>query len=588
MVASKKTEILGTKSLNQCDSIRLYNTETFENPSIVSGFGLSESEVVLLRSIPDATKVIEINTILSRFTEYDVIKPSKDLIFTFNNNIPGLLNGQGFDTIIFLFMGEVLGYMSLLNPVGKIVSQNGETYDLKRSYTVNTIYLTLTSDGNGILVNKDLISLLNELIPIAETTGRDLRGEENYNFATVKDIEGSVNRHSNYTIHTEEFLSGRDIFTDTTIASNLGVNGELTMYKLGIKRNLILDNVYSSFEHHQIGYYKGDPSLYIWNDDGRYSIFSLTKLLGEYFDDSNTRPLSYTINNEISKSETFQVPYLLMGQVRPTIVGFAGKYLICRLSGKQYLLDIDRQSGEDPYNPLYEKNKGWIKWKDPDTGTMIPITDFLVDRTDPYCKIILPEKDTWEWTHWTDVVESVKSLSDTYSDSSVGVVGYNKSFTAKYGQWHVTEDMITKTYSGMTRSLVMAIEENDPFVLNDRALITWSEGVDSDGCNTITYTLYNNDGYYMTQRCYDNGASSSDGESYGENYIVYPSNSTKSVTFRVSSTNDVAASSPLDIQNSFFAGYRRGSLPITMDGFKVIGALAGLVFYRIGNTINYL
>ena len=97
MVASKKTEILGTKSLNQCDSIRLYNTETFKNPSIVSGFGLSESDVELLCSTPDATKVVEINTILSRFTEYDALEPDENLVFTFNNNVPGLLNGQGFE-----------------------------------------------------------------------------------------------------------------------------------------------------------------------------------------------------------------------------------------------------------------------------------------------------------------------------------------------------------------------------------------------------------------------------------------------------------------------------------------------------------
>ena len=589
MVASKKTEILGTKSLNQCDSIRLYNTETFKNPSIVSGFGLSESDVELLCSTPDATKVVEINTILSRFTEYDALKPDENLVFTFNNNVPGLLNGQGFDTIIFLFMGEILGYICLLNPVGRIVNQSGaSTYDLKRTYSVNTIYLTLTSDGNGILVDKDMISLLNDLIPIAETTGRDLRGEENYDFATVKDIEGSIDRSSNYTIHLEEFLSGRDIFTDTTISTNLDTPGEINIYKLGIRRNLTLDSVYSSFEHHQIGYYKGDPSIYIWNDDGEYSIFSLTKFLGEYFDDDNTRPLSYTVNSEISKSEIFQVPYLYEGQQRPTISGFAGKYLICKLSGKQYLLDIDRQSGEDPYNHLYEKNKGWIKWKDPDTGKSYPVTDFSVDRTDPYCRVSLPEKDTWAWTRWTDVIEDVKSLSDTYSDSSVGVVGYNKIFTARYGQWHVTEDQIAKTYSGMTRSVVFAIEENDPFILNDKALIAWSKGTDSEGCDTITYTLYNNDGYYMTQKCYDNGSSLSDGESYGDRYTIYPSNSHKTVTFRVSSNHGTDASSPLEVQNSFFAGYRRGSLPITMDGFRIIGALAGLVFYRIGNTINYL
>ena len=124
-----------------------------------------------------------------------------------------------------------------------------------------------------------MISLLNNLIPIAETTGRDLRGEENYDFATVKDIEGSVDRSSNYTIHLEEFLSGRDIFTDTTISTNFDTPGEINIYKLGIKRNLTLDSVYSSFEHHQIGYYKGDPSIYIWNDDGEYSIFSLTSSL---------------------------------------------------------------------------------------------------------------------------------------------------------------------------------------------------------------------------------------------------------------------------------------------------------------------
>lgn len=578
MAASKITEILGTKGLSSCDSIRVYNSSTFKKESIAKeGLGLTDGELSILLQTPTVENIREINSILERHLEYFIV-PNVGGQFTFNNDRLNVINGEGFDTIIFLSYSEVLGFMVLVNPVG--VNQdysNRTSYDLKRTYKLKKVTLTLSSTGDEIRVDQDTIQLLGDARTNAETVGRDLSGKENYNYATVRDL-GSIGTLSNYTIHLGEALTStrvKNVFTDTTISRIKG--NEFSMAKLDIKKNLTLDVAYTNFPHHQIGYYRGDPSLFVWNDDAQYSIFSLTTTLGELFGESNDRPYSYTVNDKVSNTEMFQVPILHEEYGRPTIEYFSGKYVVVKSGISRYLLDIDRQDGELDQS-LGSLNRGWLKYKDPDDGELYLQTNFVVDRFCPRNRVW---QGTWSWQRWNEAVGDVNFLSDTYIDSNVAIIGNNKTVIGKIGSWIILEDAESKVYSSMGKSLTMALEEPDPIVINDQSLLCVEENEEE---NSVTYTLYNGQGYYITDMARVRLGITADNES---REVPYKSSS-DIVTFKTTSTYSSPASSPLELHRSFFGNYRRNVLPSTMDGFKIIGAFHGLIFYRIGNTVNYL
>lgn len=578
MAASKITEILGTKGLSSCDSIRVYNSSTFKKESIAKeGLGLTDGELSILLQTPTVENIREINSILERHLEYFIV-PNVGGQFTFNNDRLNVINGEGFDTIIFLSYSEVLGFMVLVNPVG--VNQdysNRTSYDLKRTYKLKKVTLTLSSTGDEIRVDQDTIQLLGDAKTNAETVGRNLSGKENYNYATVRDL-GSIGTLSNYTIHLGEALTStraKNIFTDTTISRIKG--NEFSMAKLDIKKNLTLDVAYTNFPHHQIGYYRGDPSLFVWNDDAQYSIFSLTTTLGELFGESNDRPYSYTVNDKVSNTEMFQVPILHEEYGRPTIEYFSGKYVVVKSGTSRYLLDIDRQDGELDQS-LGSLNRGWLKYKDPDDGELYLQTNFVVDRLCPRNRVW---QGTWSWQRWNEAVGDVNFLSDTYIDSNVAIIGNNKTVIGKIGSWIILEDAESKVYSSMGKSLTMALEEPDPIVINDQSLLCVEENEEE---NSVTYTLYNGQGYYITDMARVRLGITADNES---REVPYKSSS-DIVTFKTTSTYSSPASSPLELHRSFFGNYRRNVLPSTMDGFKIIGAFHGLIFYRIGNTVNYL
>lgn len=582
MAASKKTEILGTKGLSSCDSIRVYNQASFKKSNIVDGLGMGKGEVDLLLSEPSSDNILEINEVLSKYSEFEVVKGESGH-FTFDNDKLNVINGEGFNVIIFLSYSEVLGFMWLVNPVG--TSQDYSTrqsYDLKRIYKLRFVEIELTSEGRELKVDQHTIQLRNDLKLNASVIGRDLSGNKNYNFTQVKDLTDKVGKLSNYTIHVGTALSSpraMNIFTDQTITRIY--KGNVQMSKLDFRRNLVLDNAFESFQNHQIGYYHGDPALFIWDDEGHYSIFSLTITLGELFNEENDRAYAYTVNDSVSLSEIFQVPILDERQGRPKIKHFAGKYVTVESGGLRYLLDIDRQDGELDGQSLGEANKGWLKYKDDVSGEYRLQSQFVVDQSCPVSKVW---KGPWSWQNWDDVVGDIPFLTNTWVDSSAAVISNGKEVAGKSGEWVILEGPDSKTYSSFEKSLSMALEENDPIIVNDQTLITWKTGVDEEGRTTETYTLYNSPGYYRTQTFYDRFTLDSDLETRGEPFRE----STQTITLRTSSSYTSPASSPLELARSFLGNYRRNVLPETLEGFKIIGAFHGLVFYRIGNTINYL
>ena len=142
----------------------------------------------------------------------------------------------------------------------------------------------------------------------------------------------------------------------------------------------------------------------------------------------------------------------------------------------------------------------------------------------------------------------------------------------------------TVTYSTYDKSITFLTNEERPFVINNRTLLAQESSVTESGQTKITYTLYNEPGYYMTPKCKNMLGIESDLESRGNKYRT----GLKTVEFYTSTSLTDLASSPFEIQRSPLKGYRRGVLPETMEDFKIIGGFYGLIFYRIGNIINYL
>jgi hypothetical protein len=144
----------------------------------------------------------------------------------------------------------------------------------------------------------------------------------------------------------------------------------------------------------------------------------------------------------------------------------------------------------------------------------------------------------------------------------------------------------------MTKSIKLSSKENNPIIINNEVLLTWVTS--GDGFST-TYTIYDEPGYYATPTYYNlkyNSATGSltDGDSRYNNYIVYRTSTSpdKILTIKTKSDESSKSSSPILIQRSFLRQFRRNVLPDTLENFKIIGSLCGIIYYRIGNVINYL
>ena len=651
MAVTKTIELLGTTGINKSTSILAYNSETFLDKNIAGRLGL-ENKSDLLSSVPTSSNVATIYEILTDTGEFiktpkDSSSTDEDILFNFDNDRSNNISGQGFNTIIFLSDSGIVGFIVLESVQGLNVNTSSTSYVLKRNYLIKYITISIKSGSGEIRVDKDIIKLSSEVKSVAEKIDRDYTGDNNYNFATKKSLTGSsISGNNNYEIHIKPILNGKrpkDIFTDTTY-SKINPDGTIVFSKLGIKKNLIIDSTkYSGFNNTQIGYFNGDPSLFIWDDNNRYSIFSLTKSMKNIFGDeaSNYRPFPYTTSRNgsngllISQDEIYYVPLLYEGAVQ-TIEYFAGQYVVVSIEDTLYLFNILRQSGEIGLtSPLYEKNSGWVisstsdlyneyeyyikssttnKWEaiseDPTatlyerldyvplnvTGSVkIPkrsynfVNSFILDKNDIYNRLF--NVNSLKWSTYKNSVSDVSSLSETYLDSKYALSSGEVPIE-KIGDWYVfkNEDTSTLVYSNMTKSIKISLSENRPIIINDQVLLMWSQQDDA-----ITYSIYDEPGYYITPTCFNQrhayGKDTySDGDSRNKNYIIYTSTrfTKKYLTIINKSSSSNQSSSPSVLQRSFLGTFRRNILPETLEGFKIIGSMAGIIFYRIENMINYL
>ena len=635
-----KTVLLGSRNLGTSDRVLPYNMETFKDPNIYLGLGLLSSEAAILSEEPTTETIGEIYNILKSLPDYTIIdrSPSTDESqkeFIFENDNIGVVQGEGFNVLIFLAGDDIIGFTILITPKGYKTQtpEEATSYKLKRSYNTRTVKIILTLGENNVKVDEGDVNITNDLVNQADED-RDFSGKEPWNYAKKGDLKKDTRGIGNYSIYLSSVVRPgskcKDIFTDTTYCKYS--SGSLSMAKLGIPKNISLGVAYSDFTHEQLGYYKNDLALFVWNDENQYSVFSITKTVDDVLGSSNVsqRLFPYTYPREgVGSTEIYTLPAQYEGQ-ELKILYFAGRYIAAECDSSIYLFDIDRQEWiVDSWETTgidYRKWDGssWV----PDVneeyristnvkilpsenfitsglktpGTIIGIekrkpiylTKFLADRMSE--RNILVKLKTLTWQSYLDAIQEYGGFSNTYGNSENTLMN-NDIPVGKIGDWFIFEDTNNSSYiySNMTKSIKIRKDENPPIIINDQALMTW----ESEGGNLV-YCIYNSPGYFMSYNCYkylgtrDPETSEllpySDRDSRGHVYTVYTkeTDADRYVTIKTADSSESSASSPIVIQKSFLSAYRRNVLPITMNGFRIIGGFAGLIFYRIGNTINYL
>lgn len=614
MVTCKSIKLLGTSGLVKSNRLLVYNTNTFKNSRICDILGLSDYERDILQDDPDISTINEIYDALKRREEFvfmeDVGDIDKEKHFLFNNDNLNSISGEGFNIMVFLEDDDILGYIVLLSPLGNSTTTKKTRYILNKTFLVKTIDIYINTEDNGIRVDRDTIKLLDSLPDeISEVEG----------YIKKKDLDDfSGLFKNNYSFHVNSQLKSadsKDIFTDQVFLKKEVAS------KLNLKRNINLGSDYSKFNHEQIGYFKGDPCLFVWNDNCEYSIFSLTTFVDDLFNVHGlNKPKSYTYPRRdkggtlISSTEIYKIPRLSETTKTQEIKYFSGRYVIVEADKVTYLFDILNQQGELSGEELYENNDGWVpietsarsndivyyiyesgKWRVlPSIDNIINIniyksfdhvvnlregyvvgirggskeltSTFIADSMDPFNKLC--RLDTLTWQTYTDAIKKYYPFSNVYTNLE-WCIASNTIPYRKIGEWIVfkNEENSTITYSNMNKVVKFRSNE-EPIVINNQVLL---------GKSGNSYILYDEPGYFISKSASEI-VNQNEKEIFMNEYRVIDGNVKKTYT----------PTDPISLHRSFLGSFRRNVLPQTLDGFKIIGSLSGIIYYRLGNIINFL
>ena len=139
----------------------------------------------------------------------------------------------------------------------------------------------------------------------------------------------------------------------------------------------------------------------------------------------------------------------------------------------------------------------------------------------------------------------------------------------RFGDWLVFSGTDSSyTYVNLNKAVKFSTGDEDPIVINNQILLgrTKIPGVG------YRYTLYDTPGCYVTPLY--RSINPNDGwelQSESKSLIIH-------------NEGDL----PSMLPTSILSAYRRNVLPETLEGFKLIGSIGGIIFYRIGNLISYL
>lgn len=640
MAASKITALVGTEGLNKSDGLLVYNSKTFEDQVLVERLGIQEDNAESLAKEPTIDTVASIKKKLLGIEGYKIIKREESdsgIHFIFNNYSGTYIDGQGFNVLIYLKGNDILGFTVLLSAQGfNVKTSTTKPVALRKNYSVKEIHINLSNDGNNIRVGRDLINLLDTI----NQEKRDYSGPENYDYYSVSDF--SKNRWSknpSYSIHLGSILKdklAKNIFTDSAFCKIESAKN-VVVQKLNIEKYLALPLASFSSNYDeikfQVGIYSGDLVLYVWKDL-RYSIFSLTKTMNSIFSENamegDQRPYPYTSPRKdsngvvLSNSEIYTIPYGV------EIVGFSGKYVKVNVGDEIRLFDIDQQEGEVGLDEKPgEKNNGWVV----DSYTALPgkkyyilfngewvettrkdaaqtvkflkyasknmdgkivavqnlkpnyLTNFILDTRDSKNRVIRTSDTTW--SNYINAAKDIDSIAGIRLNYYYAIRN-DAVLIGKEGNWHIFEEGDSLIYTNCNKVIRFSksSEEVTPIVLNDQVLLTikYEKVEDKD---TTTFTLYNEPGYFVSERFFNSISEDIEKQIKNESKInreMYGSDYKRSKNTLTIDSDSL----PYLLQSSFFSAYRRNVLPETLDNFRIIGAFGGIIFYRIGNVINYL
>ena len=643
MAVSKVTELLGTKSLSSSDRLFVYNSKAFTNEAIVAALGFSESIGKLLSETPTTSTIDDFYVLLEATGAFETLEkeetPEGDsttpspLSFIYRNDPLSVVSGYGFDTIIYLRGQQIIGFTVLLNPVGATITTKGQSYySLSKDYTIDEVHITISTDKNN-----DIVEIDSEKLILYHKVESQARITKPVGYVTDPTYE---TRRSNYRIGVNSLLkstSPLEVFTDASMLRH--DKNEFTLSKLELIRGITLDEMYEDFVNKQVGLYKGDIVLYLWenktstNNKINYTILSLTKSMGELSGNTalDNSPITYTSSLKdlttgkyVSTDCMCTLPEFDPEDPIKKLVEFQGPYAKVELtSGETRIFDITKQ-GSPKYSG-FNYDRGWVikektftgriitvSWNDVDkiwedsndvvTGNyyenvdLIPgtatsrikeydvtfLTDFVLDNKG---KLI---KNT-SWQSMDKAREDFPQLTNSYADLTIALGKHEGSkIVQRIGDWIKVyfSDSKTYLYTNMRTCVWVGKEEIEPIVINSSSLMT----VETLDREIFTYTLYRNKGNFITKNLAKRlfGWSSESNMTMNSDFIhgTWEIIKHEDLIFTMNTGN--VSDSPFILGKGFLNRYRRNVIPRSLENLKIIGAVEGLIFYEQENIVNLL
>lgn len=594
------TYMLGAGKLVDCEFVLVYSTDSFKRRAdelYLDNSSISSSDLLpTLSSLPDKNTISSIVRTILRVKDksgvlvYNVSEVNKVTDpgskyyseFIVSNRKDNIVGPDGFNVLVYLCNdGNIgltpIGFSTFLEPQGSSVFTESDKYMIRKSYYVKNLHIYIGFD-NQLLFNSDNVNLLDNLYETANPKKINLVGDDDWKYVSVEKIKKRKSNNTVRPLYSSRLYScdlekarSQYIYSDCG-SFELGKNSEiLNRTKLCITKNIHIDRYNNAFSNYQVGFYKGDPALFVWSNENNYSIYSLAKKnkVGNIV--MYTNPINS--GNLIFSSSVYRLPSYDNG-FDSKIEYFSGN-LIQTLhtntetgESKRVVFNIDLQNTIDN-----KDNSGWMNYGD---------YNALLDPLDIKNRVILSRKLVFP--NKIEAISSIPELTDTYFDLSRYSNEYSINIEGKRGEWFIIghPSIGIKILTNMTKTVIIKSSElGNVIFVNNQVLIVKSPNLNKP--SEITYTLFDEDGDFMTEgadeylRTYYNSLNLAD------KYAVPGITKRLLIDNSANSTNSI-----LDIQRSFFSYFRRNILPISLTDFEIVGGLYGLIFYRFGSYINYL
>lgn len=495
------TYILGSiKAAEECTEIILYNRNDFEtNPEYrkISLYNLSEIYKLVLSS----KKYVR----LRRETAEDKFSYVRSSII------------NGFNVIIYVgnSSSASIGYTEFINTQG-----------LSRDVNISLEFEVDVKKGLNIKITNSLTSIKNS------ETYQDKLSDNLESYTSSSKILKNINLSDfnfNYTNHLSNLKLGRKD-TCAILINNSAVINSSTIAKLDIVNNLKYDPYELGFVNFQVGFYKSDIVLYVWDNGNNgtwlFNVFSLTKI------NRFGLPISYTL------SSTERNLLVLGNDVR--ILYFAGQYIVCSKNDEIMLFNFENR---DLLNTSENEKK---KWFQKSNNNIFIDSNNIKNTIREYPKIL----------NYKTALDFIPELNNVYIKLKTSSIKYSIIVLRKIGEWFIFEKKILNQaneyiYMNMRTAVYISEKEynsNKIHILNNQLLI-----IDYEDC----YKIYG----YKT------------GEFYTSN--EYDADSVKIIL-----KSEKIFNTPLNL-------FRRGCYP-SSNIPEIVCTFGGLIFYRENDTLNYL